>query len=59
MTKKKRHGLPKSELCDFLTRVAFGVVLVSLLLQGLTIPKLMRLVGVGPDDAEPEPAEHG
>jgi NhaP-type Na+/H+ or K+/H+ antiporter len=33
--------------------VAFGVVLVSLLLQGLTIPALIGAVDVGDDEVEP------
>jgi CPA1 family monovalent cation:H+ antiporter len=40
-------GLPDSPLRDFLVPVVFGVVLVSLLLQGLTIPTLIRVAGVG------------
>jgi len=39
-------GLPESPLRDYLVPVIFGVVLVSLLLQGLTMPTLMRLTGV-------------
>ncbi len=50
-------GLPESPLRNFLLPVAFGVVLVSLLLQGLTIPLLMRRTGVGEEEVEaPEPA---
>lgn len=45
-------GLPPSELRTFLVPVAFGVVLVSLLLQGLTVPALIRLTGVGEEAAE-------
>ena len=54
-------GLPKSDLPDeenlraFLVPVVFGVVLVSLLLQGLTIPALIRATGVA--QAEPEDGE--
>ncbi|UCD76592.1 MAG: sodium:proton antiporter [Phycisphaerales bacterium] len=46
-------GLPAGELKTFLVPVAFGVVLVSLLLQGLTMPHLMRALGVtaGESDA--------
>ena len=39
-------GLPAGELKTFLVPIAFGVVLVSLLLQGLTMPILMKLLGV-------------
>jgi len=50
-------GLPESPLRNFLLPVAFGVVLVSLLLQGLTIPLLMRRTGVGEEEVEAsEPA---
>ncbi|MCZ6612328.1 MAG: cation:proton antiporter, partial [Planctomycetota bacterium] len=50
-------GLPESPLRNFLLPVAFGVVLVSLLLQGLTIPLLMRKTGVGGEEVEAsEPA---
>ena len=43
--------LPESPLRDFLVPVIFGVVLVSLLLQGLTMPTLVRITGVsGQDD---------
>ena len=45
-------GLPESPLRNFLLPVAFGVVLVSLLLQGLTIPLLMRRTGVGEEEVE-------
>ncbi len=49
--------LPESPLRNFLLPVAFGVVLISLLLQGLTIPLLMRRTGVGEEEAEAsEPA---
>ena len=44
-------GLPAGDLKTFLVPVAFGVVLVSLLLQGLTIPWLMRAMGVSADEA--------
>ncbi len=43
-------GLPDSELRRFLLPVTFGVVLLSLLLQGLTIPTLIRLTGVAQDE---------
>jgi CPA1 family monovalent cation:H+ antiporter len=46
---------PLKPLREFLVPVAFGVVLVSLLLQGLTIPALIKAVDVGAD--EPEPGE--
>jgi CPA1 family monovalent cation:H+ antiporter len=39
-------GLPAGELKTFLVPIAFGVVLVSLLLQGLTMPVLIRRLGV-------------
>ncbi|MDY7108174.1 MAG: sodium:proton antiporter [Planctomycetota bacterium] len=39
-------GLPAGELKTFLVPIAFGVVLVSLLLQGLTMPMLIRRLGV-------------
>ncbi len=45
-------GLPPSPLREALVPVAFGVVLVSLLLQGLTIPPLIRALGVGDDESE-------
>ncbi len=45
-------GLPAGELKTFLVPVAFGVVLVSLLLQGLTIPILMRAVGVTREESQ-------
>ncbi|MCZ6734559.1 MAG: sodium:proton antiporter, partial [Planctomycetota bacterium] len=49
--------LPESPLRNFLLPVAFGVVLISLLLQGLTIPLLMRRTGVGEEEVEAsEPA---
>ncbi len=41
-----------SALRAFLVPVAFGVVLVSLLLQGLTIPLLMRWTGVGREESD-------
>ena len=44
---------PLKPLREFLVPVAFGVVLVSLLLQGLTIPALIKAVDVGEDEAEP------
>jgi CPA1 family monovalent cation:H+ antiporter len=46
---------PLKPLREFLVPVVFGVVLVSLLLQGLTIPALIKAVDVGED--EPEPGE--
>ncbi len=39
-------GLPSSELKQTLVPIAFGVVLVSLLLQGLTVGPLVRKTGV-------------
>jgi CPA1 family monovalent cation:H+ antiporter len=39
-------GLPSSELKQTLIPVAFGVVMVSLLLQGLTVGPLIRKTGV-------------
>ena len=45
---------PLKPLREFLVPVAFGVVLVSLLLQGLTIPALIKAVDVGEDEAEPD-----
>ncbi|MHC4970266.1 MAG: cation:proton antiporter domain-containing protein, partial [Planctomycetota bacterium] len=49
---------PLRPLRDFLVPVVFGVVLVSLLLQGLTIPALIKAVDVGEDGADaPEQAE--
>ncbi len=47
-------GLPVSPLRTFLAPVTFGVVLLSLLLQGLTIPWLIRVAGVGPATDEGE-----
>ena len=44
---------PLKPLREFLVPVAFGVVLVSLLLQGLTIPALIKAVDVGEDEADP------
>lgn len=41
-------GLPASDLRDFLVPIAFGVVLISLVLQGLTMPALIRRVDVEP-----------
>ena len=43
-------GLPPGELRNFLAPITFIVVLVSLLLQGLTIPVLIRVTGVQPDE---------
>lgn len=42
-------GLPDGELKSTLVPIAFGVVLVSLLLQGLTVGPLIRKVGVADD----------
>jgi CPA1 family monovalent cation:H+ antiporter len=42
-------GLPAGELKQTLVPIAFGVVLVSLLLQGLTIGPLIRKTGVSCD----------
>jgi CPA1 family monovalent cation:H+ antiporter len=39
-------GLPSGELKQTLVPIAFGVVLVSLLLQGLTVGPLIRKTGV-------------
>ena len=43
-------GLPAGELKTFLVPIAFGVVLVSLLLQGLTMPILMKRLGVSAEE---------
>jgi CPA1 family monovalent cation:H+ antiporter len=43
-------GLPDGALKDTLVPIAFGVVLVSLLLQGLTVGPLIRFTGVTSDD---------
>lgn len=43
-------GLPDGELKHTLVPIAFGVVLVSLLLQGLTIGPLIKATGVTSDD---------
>jgi CPA1 family monovalent cation:H+ antiporter len=43
-------GLPDGELKNMLVPIAFGVVLVSLLLQGLTVGPLIRYLGVAGDD---------
>jgi len=43
-------GLPDGELKQTLVPIAFGVVLVSLLLQGLTVGPLIRFTGVRSDD---------
>ena len=43
-------GLPAGELKQTLVPIAFGVVLVSLLLQGLTVGPLIRYTGVRSDD---------
>lgn len=50
-------GLPAGPLRDFLVPVAFGVVLVSLLVQGLTMPWLMKVTNVSgttDDDVHPD-----
>lgn len=44
-------GLPGGELREALVPIAFGVVLVSLLLQGLTVGPLIRATGAATDDA--------
>jgi CPA1 family monovalent cation:H+ antiporter len=44
-------GLPDSELKETLVPIAFGVVLVSLLLQGLTVGPLIRKTGVANVDS--------
>jgi CPA1 family monovalent cation:H+ antiporter len=49
-------GLPSGDLKTFLVPVAFGVVLVSLLLQGLTIPLLMRWTRVAGDEKDVDAA---
>jgi CPA1 family monovalent cation:H+ antiporter len=43
---------PLQPLREFLVPVVFGVVLVSLLLQGLTIPVLIKAVDVGEEEPE-------
>ena len=43
-------GLPAGELKSTLVPIAFGVVLVSLLLQGLTVGPLIRKLGITSDD---------
>jgi len=48
-------GLPGGELKAFMVPVAFGVVLVSLLLQGLTMPCLLRVTGVSASGSRAEP----
>jgi CPA1 family monovalent cation:H+ antiporter len=48
---------PLRSLREFLVPVVFGVVLVSLLLQGLSIPALIKAVDVGEDEAEPAEQE--
>lgn len=47
-------GLPPSPLRDHLVPIAFGVVLISLLLQGLSMPWLIRKLDV----STPQPAAH-
>ncbi|MHC5022602.1 MAG: cation:proton antiporter [Planctomycetota bacterium] len=52
-------GLPPSALREFLVPVAFGVVLVSLLAQGLSMPALLQRVDLEveePAPPHPEPA---
>ena len=44
-------GLPAGELKQTLVPIAFGVVLISLLLQGLTVGPLIRKLGVASDDS--------
>jgi CPA1 family monovalent cation:H+ antiporter len=44
-------GLPDGELKETLVPIAFGVVLVSLLLQGLTVGPLIRKTGVANVDS--------
>ena len=44
-------GLPAGELKETLVPIAFGVVLVSLLLQGLTVGPLIRKLGIASDDS--------
>ena len=44
-------GLPVGELKQTLVPIAFGVVLISLLLQGLTVGPLIRKLGVASDDS--------
>jgi len=43
-------GLPSGELKSTLVPISFGVVLVSLLLQGLTVGPLIRKLGITSDD---------
>ena len=47
-------GLPNTNLREFLLPVAFGIVLISLLLQGLTMPVLIRKSDVGPVEDDPK-----
>jgi CPA1 family monovalent cation:H+ antiporter len=49
---------PLRPLRDFLVPVVFGVVLISLLLQGLTIPALMRAVDMGDEGPETPEDDH-
>jgi CPA1 family monovalent cation:H+ antiporter len=54
-------GMPEGPLRDFLLPVIFVVVLISLVLQGSTMPLLISFLGCGVDDegrrpAAPEPA---
>ncbi len=51
-------GLPGGEIRDTMLPIAFGVVLVSLLLQGLTIGPLIRVTGVRADGDEEADAGH-
>ncbi len=44
-------GLPSGDLKNTLVPIAFGVVLVSLLLQGLTVGPLIRKLGITSDDS--------
>ena len=52
-------GLPPSALREFLVPIVFGVVLVSLLAQGLSMPTLLQRVDLevkDPEPPHPEPA---
>jgi CPA1 family monovalent cation:H+ antiporter len=51
-------GLPGGEIRDTMLPITFGVVLVSLLLQGFTIGPLIRLTGVKGDEDEIADAGH-
>jgi CPA1 family monovalent cation:H+ antiporter len=48
---------PLKPLREFLVPVVFGVVLISLLLQGLTIPALIGAVDVAEDEADADVPE--